>query len=146
SAAEPEERGALGVTAALGDVHSHRRRHRLVHHVVDRPGGGDAVATEWPCEMLLDPARRAVHVQPDRAAREVGRVEIPEHEVSVGHRRPYAAAPVANGAWIGAGALRPDLDETEGADRADAAAARADLEQVDRGHREGKAARLRKAP
>ena len=60
------------------------------------------------------------------AAEEVVGVEAAEHDVGVGERGLLAAAAVAGGARIGAGALRPDLQEPAGVDPADRAAAGAD--------------------
>ena len=61
-AAEGEERRALGIAAALGDVHAHGRRHRLVDDVVHGPGGRDAITPERLGEMLVDAMRGAIGI------------------------------------------------------------------------------------
>ena len=93
---------------------------------------------------LLDRARRAVDVELDLAAEEVARVEPAQDDVGVGDRRLDAAPPVADRPGIGARAPRPDAEEPARVDPGDAAAAGADLDQVDDG-RADRVARQRHA-
>ena len=72
-------------------------------------------------------------LEPHRAAEEVLRVEIAEHEIGIRHRRFSAAAQVARGSRVAAGAVRPDLEQTGLVDSRDAAPARPDLDHF--GHR-----------
>ena len=58
-------------------------------------------------------------------------LEPAEHDVGVGHGRRGAAAAVAGGAGIRAGALRPDAQRAAGVDPGDAAAAGADRVDVE---------------
>ena len=74
--------------------------------------------------------RRAL--QPRAAAQEVGRVEQPQDQIGVGHGGRLAAAAVAGGAGLGAGAVRPDMQHAAGIDPGDRAAARADADDVER--------------
>src|SRR6185503_6701018 len=78
-------------------------------------------------------------VKPHGAAVEpVGR-DIAEHDVGIGYGGLLAAAAVADRAWLGAGAVRPDNDHTAiGA--GDAAAPGADLDHLHGGHVDGQAA------
>ena len=69
-----------------------------------------------------------------RAAEEIIRIEIAADEVGVGDGRPRAAAAVAGRARIGAGALRPDVEEAAAVDPGDRAAAGGDRRHVERGH------------
>ena len=69
-----------------------------------------------------------------RAAEEIIRIEEAADEVGIGHGRLRAAAPVAGRARIGAGALRPDGQETAAIDRGDRAAAGRDRRHVERRH------------
>ena len=62
-------------------------------------------------------------------------IEQTEREVGVGDRGLGAAAAVARRSGIGAGRLGPDLQQAELVDAGQAAAAGADLDQVDRRHR-----------
>ena len=72
------------------------------------------------------------------AAEEVAGVEHAEREIGVGDGRLRAAAAVACRAGIGARRFGSDLQQAELVDARQAAAARADLHEVDRGHDTGK--------
>jgi len=61
------------------------------------------------------------------------RIQEAEHGVGVGDGRLAAAQVVAGRTGRGAGAARPDLEQAAGVDVGDAAAARADFGDVDRG-------------
>ena len=77
-------------------------------------------------------ARRGVDVEGDLARRGSTRVEAAEDEVGVGDGRVGAAAAVAGRTRVGAGAVRTDAEHAAGVDPGDAAAAGADLDEVDR--------------
>ena len=68
------------------------------------------------------------------SAQEVVGVEISEHECCVRDRGLIAAASVAGGPRIGAGALRPDPQEASRIDPGDRPSARPDTPDIDRGH------------
>ena len=74
---------------------------------------------------------RSVDVEAHLAAEEVAGVEPSEHDVRVGDGRLGAAAPVADGAGVGARAARADAQQAARVDPRDRAAARADLDEVD---------------
>ena len=61
-------------------------------------------------------------------------VEQAEHDVGVGDRRLGAATAVGGRARLGAGRLRPDLQQAELVDAGERSAAGTDLDEVDRRH------------
>ena len=76
------------------------------------------------------------------AAEEIVGVEVAEQQVRVGDRRQRAACAVAGRPWIGARAVGADPQQAKRVDPGDAAAAGADLDQVDRWRLEKQAAAL----
>ena len=72
---------------------------------------------------------RGLRIKPHGAAVEIVGIDVAQHDVGIGDGRAVAAAAVADGPGIGAGALRPDLDEPH-VGAGDAAAAGADLQQL----------------
>ena len=69
----------------------------------------------------------------DLAAGEARRVDLADGEVGVRDGRLGAAAAVAGGSRLGAGAVGPDQDALQGIDAGDRAAAGADLHHLDDG-------------
>src|SRR2546430_9203895 len=67
-------------------------------------------------------------------------VEVAEDEIGVGHGRLVAAPAVARRTGIGAGRIGADLEQPEGIDPGDRAAARPDFDHLD--HRDRKSTRL----
>ena len=143
---EGDERRLPGIAAALRHVHAHRPRHGLVDDVVHGPRRLEHRLSARPGEMFRDAVARRGFVEAHRTAGEVVGVEVSEQQVGIGHRRPGAAAAVADRPGVGACALRPDLHEAHGVDPGDAAPAGPDLDHVDRRHRHRKAARAREPP
>ena len=143
---EGDERRLPGIAAALRHVHAHRPRHRLVDDVVHGPRRLQHRLSARPGEVLRDAVPRRIFIEAHRTAREVVGVEVAQQQVGIGHRRPGAAAVVTDRPGVGAGALRPDLDEAHGVDPGDAAPAGPNLDHVDRRHRHRKAARARESP
>ena len=120
-----------GIDAALHRDDADRGGHVGVHDVVDgarRVGDVDAERVgHATCR-----ARRSRSVGRERdATGEARRVEVAEHEVGVGDRRLGAAAPVARRAGFRAGRPGPDAQRAVGVEPRDAAAAGADLGEVD---------------
>ena len=79
-------------------------------------------------DLLVDRALRSLPVEPHPAAEEAVRIELAEHEVRIGDGHAVAPPPVADGAGMGACALRPTLirpssvvtmEPPAGADRTD---------------------------
>ena len=143
-AAGAEERVVARVAPALGDVHARGGGHVLVDDVVDAPGDLDRVEPQRAGEPLDRlPRRREIHL--DLAAGEVAGVEVAEEEIRVGHGRLRPAEAVGGGTGLGARAPRPDLEEPDLVHGGDAAAARADLDQLDRRDPDGQAAAFHEA-
>ena len=143
-AAGAEQRVVARIAAALGDVHARRARHVLVDDVVDAPRHLD----EREPDALGQPRERGARgfdVHRDLAAREVVGVEVAEQQVGVGHRRLGPAEAVGGGPGLRARAPRPDLQQTDLVHLRDAAAAGADLDQLDRRDADGKPAALEEA-
>jgi hypothetical protein len=53
------------------------------------------------------------------AAKKIRRIEIPQQQVGVGNRRLSALPAVAGRSRIGAGRIRPNLQQPEGVDAGD---------------------------
>ncbi len=90
-------------------------------------------STSWPsCSATRATAARAAATSSCiAAAEEIVGVDPAQHEVGIGHRRLAAAAAVAGGAGLGAGALRADLEHAALVDPGDRAAASTDRADVD---------------
>ena len=132
-AAERQQRERRKIDPALGGEHAHLVGHAHVDDALDAGGGGEHVHLERIGDVGLERRARGRDVELLRAAEEIVRVEKAADEIGVGDGRPRAAAPVAGGSWIGAGALRPDIEEAAGVDPGDRAAARRDRGHVERG-------------
>ena len=144
-AAEREQGELLDVLAALDRVDACRGRHVLVDQLVNPPGRAHRLEAERPADPRFDRARRGRGIEAHLAAEKELRVEIAEHQIGIGHGRLVAALPVAGRARIGAGAVRPDLEQPEAVDPGDAAAAGADLDHLDHRHLDRQAAALLEA-
>src|SRR6266851_7045136 len=79
-----------------------------------------------------DGLARFFGVELEAAAEKRAGPDIAEQNIGVGDGRLVAAAAVAGGARHRAGAVRPDLEQTQPVARGDAAAASADLDHLDR--------------
>ena len=78
------------------------------------------------------------------AGKEIG-IQIAEQQIGVGHGRRGPAASITGRARLRAGAVRPDLEQTDLIATRDAAAAGADLDQFDRRQADRQAAAFDKA-
>ena len=114
---------------------SRRRRRRAIS--VDRP---------MPSATSRSTAPRAASTSSgDRAAGEMRRIDLAQHDIGVGHGGMPAAAAVAGRAGLGAGALGPDRDALQRIERGDRAAAGADLDHLDHRDAHRQAAALQEA-
>ena len=108
-----------------------------------------ACSAAMPASFAPDPrCERALglgHIDRDLAAGEARRVDLADHQVGVRHGRLGAAAAVAGGPRLGAGAVGPDQDALQGIDAGNRAAAGADLHHLDDGDAHGRAAALLEA-
>ena len=90
----------------------------------------------------VDGALGRPEIEPAVAAEKIFRVEIAEHEIGVGHGgaryRPGRNTPVP----AGAGAFRPDMQDTPGVHPRDRAAAGADARNIEAVQRDAVAADL----
>ena len=130
-AAEGHHRVAPRVPTALQRHDAHGALHIAVGDSVDTPGRLAQRQLQRIAHIAHDARFGAGPVEPHRAAVEIIRVEIAQHQIGVGHggRRPAIA--VTNRPRVGAGAFRPDLDDAHLGAR-DTAAAGADLQQLHR--------------
>ena len=70
-------------------------------------------------------------MQANTAAEKIFRIDAPGDQIGIGHRRLRAAFAVTSRARRGARAMRPDFQAAGGIDPGDAAAAVADLDDID---------------
>ena len=131
-AAEGDQREVARIAAALDRDRADRVLHVARDRLVHAPRGVLGAEPERRADVVGDGLASRGDVERHLAGEEVGRVEIAEHEVRVGDRRPLAADAVTDRPRVGARALGPDLDDPQ-PDARDAAAAGADLDQVDGG-------------
>ena len=132
AAAERHEREVARVVAAV----DRDELQRVDHVVVGDPHDPARRVRGRAAEPLGHPAEGAVHRVHVRvrAAAEERRVDPPEREVRVGRRRVLPALAVGGGPRRGARGLRADVQLAEVVDPGDAAAAVADLDEVDDRH------------
>src|SRR4029077_13626846 len=74
-----------------------------------------------------------------------GRIDAAEEKIRVGYRRCGAAAPIAGGAGVSPGTVRPDGDPLQPIDPGDRSAAGADLDHFDDRNAQGQPAPLLEA-
>ena len=131
--------------APLRGVRAGGGGHVLVDHLADAEGRGPGVHREGFRHVCPDRVGRRGLLEAHRSAREALGVEASHDGVGVGHRGARAAAAVAGGAGLGAGARGSHLDAVELVDRRDRAAAGADLDHLDDGDAHRQAAALLEA-
>ena len=131
--AEGHQRIVARVAAALHRNDAQRMFHIPGRDQMDAPGGLRRRQAERPGDMAVERRLGRRRVERHRAAVEIGGVEVAEREVRVRHRWPQAAGAVAGGAGVRARALRTHPDGAVHG-RGNGAAARADLDQLDRRH------------
>ena len=105
-------------------------RHMVVHDLDDAGGGVADADAERLGDLLLDRVLGELAVELEVAAQEIIGIDVAEHDVGIGNGRIVAAAAVAGGAGIGAGAHRADLEPAQirPGDRAPAGADRDDVD------------------
>src|SRR5262249_57666540 len=94
-------------------------------------GSGDGIEREWCGDVVGDGSARGLDVQRHLAAEKERRVQAAENDVRVGDRRRGAAAAVARGARPRARATRAHAKRTARIDPRFAAAAGANLDEID---------------
>jgi hypothetical protein len=131
AAAEGHVGEARRVMAALDRDEADGAGHAAVRDPHDRLGRREPVEPEGRADMGLDREARRLGVEARETADRPLGVDPAEHDVRVGHGRAVVAAPVGDGAGVGARALRPDLQEAARVDPGDRAATGADRRDLD---------------
>ena len=140
-ATEGDQRCSPHVGAAFHRVYARGRGHVLVHELVDSAGDVGDARVHGRCDLRHRGLGRG-RIEWHLATEEVRRVEHAEQQIGIGDGRLRAAAAVGRRTGLGTGRIRPDLQQSELVDARDAAAARADLHQIDRRDRDRKARSL----
>ncbi len=124
AAAEGDQAEVARIDAALDGDELDRLGHLRDQDAKDPEGGLHLAETGAPAQRLQNGVRPP-GIQRHRAAGEVVRVQVAEHDRGVGRRRLLAAAAVAGGAGHRAGAHGADTQAAAGVEPGDAAATRA---------------------
>ena len=130
-AAERDHRPGGDVLPPLDGVDPGRVRHVLVDHLGDGERGERVGEIEGLADRAPDRPGRPLRGEPDRAPRELRRIDAPEDDVGVGHRRPLAAPVVAGGAGVGPRARRPHVEPAHPVHPRDGPSAGPDLHHLD---------------
>ena len=132
-AAESEDRQPPRIPAALQGMHPRRAGHHSLT-IWWIPQAASSTLNPRGSATSRRMASRAASTSSDIApAEEEAGIEVAEDEIGIGHGRPLAAAAVAGRPGIGAGGIGSDLEQTEGVDASDRAAAGPDLDHLDHG-------------
>ena len=129
---EGDQREAPRVLAALDRVHPCGQRHVLVDDLLNRDGG----LLDRAPQSLADTGHGALgrrDIEPHPPAEEGVRIDVTGDEIGIGDGGLAAAQRVAGRPRISAGAARPDSQQAGLRQLRDAAATRADLDQLDGG-------------
>ena len=130
-AAESEEGEVARIVAARNRDAAHRERHLRDRDLDDAERGfidGDA---ERLGDLLADALARCLHVERHLAAEKTFGDHASERDVGIGDGRFRAALTVGDRTGMTAGAARADFQRADLIDPGDAAAAGADLDDVD---------------
>ena len=141
-AAERDHRPGGNVLPPLDGVDPGRVRHVLVDHLGDGEGGEGVGEIEGRPDRPADRPGRPLRGEPDRTPRELCRVDAPEHDVGVRHRRSLAAPVVAGGAGVGPRARRTDVEPAHPVHPRDGPSAGPDLHHLDGRYADREAAPL----
>ena len=130
-ATEGDQRKVAWVAAAIGRHRLHRAGHGRDGDRVDAVRRLMDIEAEGLRHFALDDVAGKASVDGQLAADQILGVEVAQHDRRIRKCGFLAAESIAGRPGHGAGALRPDLDRARGVQRDDAAAARADLGDVD---------------
>ena len=128
--AEGDHHAVLQALALLRRVHARRVGHGLVDHLRDAVGPRRNAGAKPRSDVALDSAAGEVEVEPQAPLGEGVGVEIAGHRIGIGHRRPFAAAPVAGGPGVGGCAARSDPQPGQLVHARDGAAPGPDLDHL----------------
>jgi hypothetical protein len=134
SAAKGNQREFARIVTALDRDDAKCLGHIAVDDLDDRGGGFGDPQPERIGHAFADRRLRCRKIDRERAAQQGFAIEVAEHYVSVADRRVVPTESVSHRTRGGAGAARPDFQRTAGIDPRDAAAAGADLGEVDDRH------------
>ena len=132
--AEGDQRAAARIMAALDRDDAQGGGHVGVHDLDHARRRLGRAHPERRADLLAQRPLRRRRVDRQVAAEQRLPVEIAQHDVGVADGGLGAAAAIADRARLRTGALRADLQRAAGIDPGDAAAAGADLGEVDDGH------------
>ena len=144
-ATERDQAVLRGHFTAFDRMHTGSVGHGFIDHLADAVSGQLNPKSQRLADRLRDRLRRPRRLKRHLAAGKLRRIDPPEHDVRVGHRRPLPATPIGGGPRIGAGALRPDTDLVHGIEARDRAATGTDFEHFNDRQPQGQAAALGKA-
>ena len=132
--AERHQAKTARVAAALAGDGAERPAHGGVGKHMHAEGRVLQAEAERPGDLIVKRRHRLVIGERQVAADQEPRVQVPQRQVGVGHRRRGAALVIADRSRHRAGTIRPDRERAAGVDPDQAAAAGADLGDVDRRH------------
>ena len=137
-ATEGDEGEVAGIEAALHRDQADGIGHVLVHRADD----GECCILRREGQGLAQPGKRRTRggkIQRHGPAQEEGGIETAQHQIGVGDGGRLAAAAIGDGPGLGAGALRPHMQQPALVDPGDGAAARPDGAHGDAGDGDGNA-------
>src|SRR5262249_15612405 len=132
--AKGDQRELPRIVPALDRYDAKRRSHARVDDVRDPGRSLEHALSEGPSDLAVDRPARLFQVNGQVTTQQSDGVQIPEGEVRIGHGRATPALAVADGAGLGAGALRPHSQRPARVEPRDTAPTRAHLREVDDGH------------
>ena len=134
SAAEGDERELAGIVAALDRDDAQRLGHVAVDDFDDLGGRFGHSQSEQVCHSLADRRLGCREIDLERAAQQRLAIEVAQHDVGVADRGLPSAFAIGGRARVSPGAAWPDFERAAMIDPGDAAAAGADLGEVDDRH------------
>ena len=134
AAAEGDKREFARVAAAVARNGPQGPRHRRIGNDMRTVRRGFERHAKRDGQPVMYRRRRFVVFQRQGAADQMAGADITEHDIGVGDGRRFVSPAIAHRSGIGAGAFRPDLHATARIEHEQAAAAGADLGDIDCRH------------
>src|SRR5580704_11029114 len=128
---EPDEREIPWIVALFNRHLANGERHLGDRNIDDGERRRKEIQAQRPADDLLDPGRSGLRVELHLATEKIFRADAPQNHIRVGNRRLKATEAVADRAGVRTCASRADLQGADFVDPGDAAAASADLDDVD---------------
>ena len=145
--AKGNQRKAARIAALFRHMHAGRRRHGLIHNAANAKRGIIGAHAQFCGKITTHGARHGGQIKRHFATQEIGWVKPAKHQVGIGYGGLNTAAPVADGARLGAGTARADLHQPgSGINPRDGTTARADFDHIHHGYFQWQAGTLLKAP